>query len=331
MAVTEIVARMYDARGQRPSSPSPSEKGFDEVISDAAKSSENDREVCVRCGGNAHALKPTLVSHKIDDVDSESAKVEATSSEEPVEPAQADISDIKVNSSAAYRFSIYIRTSSDIGSLGSSLAESFKEATLGFIQALHQDADSGINLFDSYLGQASAAAGSGSQQTSSFIDQMLEAADNGLKAVTASMNSASMFSGLNLSMNSALPGTSSADIAGIYLQDAMKNGSINSSGMPIVKSAGQGGLQLIRTEELLTTVPELNPQQQSSPLIKNKILDRFMQMLEGLGSLVSPQQTEVYYSLQFGQLGGASSAPADDSQVLEQMPEAADSTEEVSG
>lgn len=328
MAVTEVIARMYDSRGQKPAAKTPSEKGFDEAIDKAVNNnSVKDREVCVRCGQN-HNLRPVLAADKIPEKTSTTEGVETTQAPETQEaPA---ISEAQVNSSAAYRFSIFIRTTSQISTYASSLAEKFKSATQNFIQALHQDSNSGINLFDNYLGQAANYANTGETQTTSFIEQMLEAADNGLKAVTASMNSSSMLGGLNLSMNSALPGTSAADIAGIYLQDAIKTGSINSSGQATVKSAGQGGLQLIRSEDLVASPPLLNPMQQSSPLIKNRILDRFMQLLEGLAGGFSPQQTEIQFSLQYGQIAGVTANSAPENQVLDKMPEAVEGEEKVS-
>ncbi len=350
MAVTEVVARLYDSRGQRPSQPSPSEKGFDEAIDTAVNNAEKDREVCYRCGhAHAHALRATPVFHKISDTSeavadekvaqSESSgttdSVAAKTSEVAKSEAEEEISEGLVNSSAAYRFSIYIRTTSDIASYGASLMERFQSATEKFISALNQDSASGINLFDSYLGQAATAVENGESKTASFIDQMLQAADNGLKSVTASMNSASALSGLNLSMNSSLPGTSAADIAGIYLQDAIRTGSINSSGVATVKSTGQGSLRLIRTEELLTTspalttTPTLTAAQQSSPQVKNQILDRFLQLIEGLAGIASPQQTEVHFSLQVGRINGASTGS--EAEIIEKMPEVADGVKEVSG
>ncbi len=342
MAVTEVVARLYDSRGQRPSQPSPSEKGFDEAIDAAVNNAEKDREVCYRCG-HAHALRATPVSHKIPDSteadgvekgalpESSGTNISDTvkTSEVAETGPEEDIGEGLVNSSAAYRFSIYIRTTSEIASYGASLIERFQSATEQFISALNQDSSSGINLFDSYLGQAANAVEQGEGKTISFIDQMLQAADNGLKAVTASMNSASALSGLNLSMNSSLPGTSAADIAGIYLQDAIRTGSINSSGAATVKSAGQGSLRLIRTEELLTTSPVLSPAQQSSPLIKNRILDRFLQLLDGLAGIASPQQNEIHFSLQFGGMTGSSTGI--ESETVDKMPEVADDVEKVSG
>ncbi len=322
MTVTPIVARMYDAQGQKLSSPSSSEKGFEEVVNKIAAEGKSDTEVCARCA-HSQNLNPTLVSHKI------SEEVAAGDDEIATDKAEAaTVEPAVARTSAAWRFSIFIRTTSDMSSFGESMLDKFRQATRNFVQALRQDGSSGISVFDRYLQNASDSVGKGLDSGKSFINQMLEAADNGLKAVTATMNSASMMNGFNLSMNSALPGTSSADIAGIYLQEAMKNGSIGGSATTGLKSTKTAQLQLIRTDELLSAPPALSPQQMSSPLVKDQILDQFVQMLDAIiNPMPAMSRSEMFFSFNYVTAAGEKPAAAEPA-VSDKMPEDQSSGEE---
>lgn len=340
MAITTVVARMYDSGGMKLRSGSTSENGFDEAINKAVDEKTNNdvtektknREVCVRCV-HARDLNPTLVSHKISSDDNAAESTAEKSSEVESADGAAEVSEQEVNSSVAYRFSVFIRTSSDISSMGSGLIDKFRQATHGFVKALHADKSYGVNTLDSYLGQAEGAAKQGEVQTMSFVDKMLQAADNGLKAVTASMSSASVMNGFNLSMNSALPGTSAADIAGIYLQDAMQKSSMNGGSSRTSLNPGRGGgLQLIRTESLTsnstsTSAPELvslSPGQEAQPAVRDSIIEKFLGILDeiisGQGNFASPVRSEIHFRMDYAS-SDAKSIDVDSSEkIVEEMP-----------
>lgn len=331
MAVTNVVARMYDAGESKLRTASPSEKGFDEVmnkaVEDDSKAVEktDDREVCVRCV-QARDLNPTLVSHKI----SSDEKEVSPESEKKSVDGTADVSEQDVQTSVAYRFSIFIRTSSDITSFGGALVDKFNEATSGFVKALYADKSYGVNTLDSYLSQASGAASKGESQTLSFVDQMLKAADNGLKAVTASMNSASVLNGFNLSMNSAMPGTNAADIARLYLQDAAEKSATGGSGITNLNPGRSGGLQLIRSEDLLSAPVKLSAADEAKPAVRDSIIEKFMAMLDemrlGINGGVSSVKTEIHFSIAYGNRVAANADAGNSSEnIVETMPETEDS------
>ncbi|MFZ5951267.1 MAG: hypothetical protein ACOYXC_11205 [Candidatus Rifleibacteriota bacterium] len=318
MAISHVTTKLYDGIEAKASKKAPSANGFDVLVNKKVEEKGRDREVCVACVHSHDTVEKASDGEKAVET-SDSAATEGVTQNKPAD--SVEIEENVARSSAAYRFSIFIRTTSDVSSFGQTIADRFVDATRGFVQALHRDSSSGINLFDSYMGSANKAVSKGESQTVSFIDQMMQAADQGLKAVTASMNSASMLGGLNLSMNSALPGTSAADIAGIYLQDAVRTGSISSSGSATVKSVKTSGLQLIRSEDLLTAQPALSSAQQSSPAVKNNILEYFLQMLEGMthshGIGNRPENTEIQLKLEVDGRG----VNLNQSDVIEKMPD----------
>lgn len=323
MPVTQVVARMYDHRYQKPVSASPSEKGFDEAINKAVENDTNEKKVCSACV-QATELNPTLVSHKLGE-DAESASdTSIDAGKNAAEGATVLAGEQEVHSSAAYRFSIFIRTSSQISSFGSTILDRFHQATSQFVKALHGNQSYGISSLDSYLGQAENSVQQGEEQTKSFIDQMLEAADNGLKAVTASMNSAGMLNGLSLSTNSALPGTSAADIAGIYLQEAVRNGSINGAGSATTK-VSTSSLRLIRSEELVEVAPKLTQAQEQIPEVKDRVLEKLLVMIDelvaGLNGQGSSVETEFHFGLAYGGKSMTENVEPNEAEAIEKMPE----------
>jgi hypothetical protein len=216
------------------------------------------------------------------------------------------VSEQEVNGSAAFRFSIFIRTGSQLVTAGNSLLERFQTATRELVGSLQKNDDYGLNLLDGFLAHSQQAVSAGQTESMKLIDEMLQAADNGLKAVNASLDAAGMMNGFNLSMNSALPGTSAADIAGIHLQEAMKSGSLVGGSTQSVTGLSEHrgyGLKLIKSavSSDSTSHLALSPSQESDPAIKNKVLSRFLEIfdsiLPGLNSQNSTGRNEMYFSM----------------------------------
>ncbi|GAB4271434.1 MAG: hypothetical protein Kow0029_09120 [Candidatus Rifleibacteriota bacterium] len=297
MAVTEIIARMYGTGDGKFRQSSSSEKGFDEVLSKTVANGDSDREVCISCG-KVSGISESPIRREV-----ESGNIENISAN-----GDAEVSEQDVQNSTAYRFSIFIRTSSDIAGFGEGLIDRFTRATAQFVSALRNEHNYGINILDGYLEQAQTAVRQGQGQTLNFVDSILQAADKGLKAVTASMSSASLLNGFNLSMSgtSALPGTSAADIAGIYLKDSINGGALNFSGTKSIKSAFGSSLRIIKPEELAPPPVKLAADVENSPSVKSRILDKFLQMLDQMtygNPYLSPDRTGIEFRLAYANAG----------------------------
>ncbi|MGM0599693.1 MAG: hypothetical protein ACQETH_07710 [Candidatus Rifleibacteriota bacterium] len=274
MAVTEVIARLYDSGMQKlEKKAEAADKEFSEVLNELKKS-EQSEDQCKTC---------------TEDVE----KAEGGEANDAIETSGNE----EVASAAGFRFSIFIRTSSSIQSYGDDMMNRFIDATRDFTKALYQQDTQKIDGLDSYLGQAQQAATSGQQQTLDFVDQILSAADNGLKAATNSINAAGMMSGFNLSMNSAMPGTSSADIAGVYLQDAFKNGFPTNNPTTTAKSSD---LKIIKQQTDYDETAELQKISNSNEPGENQILDKFLEMLDEMTSnFEKPASAISEYSFKF--------------------------------
>lgn len=272
MAVSEVIARLYDSGMQKLEKKAEVvESEFSQVFNEVEKSDANQCEIC------AHAA-------------------ETAESGETKEIA-AEVGSQEVVSAAGFRFSMFIRTSSSIQSYGNDLMNKFVDATRNFTRALYQQNTEKVAGLDAYLGQAQQAAASGQRQTMDFVDQMLEAADNGLKMATNSVNAAGMMSGFNLSMNSAMPGTSGADIAGVYLQDALKNGLPTSSA---TRTSNSSGLQIVSQQYDYAQKTELKKVGSAQDQSEVQILDKFLELLDKMTTkLEKPASTISEFGFKF--------------------------------
>lgn len=286
MSAINVVARMYEPSDAAVSNESSTvESGFDQAIQ-AAIDTGNKNTGCIGCA----------------------ATNTATETKEVV--AEPDI-----NRSAAYRFTMFIRVSGDIGGMSQTLADEFRSLTKGFVGELLGEKDAGVGALDSYLGQAETAVNNGLASTKSMVDNMLSAADYGLRSVVSSMTSNSWISNLGGSTASAMTGVSMADIAKIYLQDSVKTLSTSSGAVSAqqLSSAGSvsygGGFQLQKVNGA-TEPLKIVPADADKPLVsetagsnaigsKNKILERFLQLLDDITGAVGGRVTRAEYTVSY--------------------------------
>lgn len=287
MSAINVVARMYDPTSTAVNNEVPSaEKGFDQVIQSAVDTSNKNTE-CPGCAATNAAA--------------ETKEVAAES---------------EINHSAAYRFTMFVRVSGDIGGMSQTLADEFRSLTKGFIGELIAEKDTGVNALDSYLGQAETAVSKGFASTKSLVDDMLNAADYGLKSVIASMTSNSWISSLGGSTSSAMTGTSMADVAKIYLQDSVNSlsnssGTVNSKQSSSAGAVSYGGgfqLQMVGATEPIKIVPADSGSSVGSETTdtnaissKNKILERFLQLLEDITGSVGGKVIKAEYTMSYSE------------------------------
>lgn len=216
MPVNNVIARMYDAGPSKVSTPvADSENGFTETVQTAIADQVVTQDCCCCKNGDAN-IEPVVKTG------AEAGAVAA--------PASIENSEGEVNRSAMFKFTMFIRISSDFGAVQESLVDKFKEATREFVSALRSDDQHDLPVLDSYLNQADASVASGLQSAKAFLDNILSAADNGLKSITNAMTSSSWMSGMNLSSGSGgLTSVSSVDIAKLQLQNALENKSLSAS------------------------------------------------------------------------------------------------------
>ena len=274
MAVSEVIARLYDSGMQKlEKKAEAADNEFSQVLNEM-EDSEKNQKACKNCSQAAENVESGEIE----------AGNEITDSEE-------------IATAAGFRFSIFIRTSSSIQSYGNDLMNKFVDATRNFTRALYQQNTEKISGLDAYLQKAGEVTASGQQQTLDFVDQILSAADNGLKMATNSVNAAGMMSGFNLSMNSAIPGTSAADIAGVYLQDALKNGLPTNS---VTRTTKSSGLEIVSQQAEYERTSEVKTISQTGYQSENRILDKFLEMLDKMTENVEkPASSISEYSFKF--------------------------------
>jgi hypothetical protein len=305
MSVDKMSFKIYDSQGTRPRQKAFAKTGFDEAIKNAVEKSTNENQACC-CNG----LRCTPVTHKIiTDEAGKKTSDEAGADETNANQSQESSGVIKnteneslnsteatevqyIESSVSYSFSIFIRTSSRVMSYGENLLNQFKKATEDFVKSLEQSDKHQVGMLDAYLGQAQSVANQGQSQTLEFIDEILQAADNGLQAVTASLEASGKMNslnglnspgGFNLSMNSAMPGTSAADIAALHLQQASKYTGVNQISKTGLTEKRGYELKLIRGEDIVSEQQKnLNMVDETITSDKSKILHRFLSLLEDM-------------------------------------------------
>ncbi len=294
MAVEKIVARMYDLNPATPKTTQASENGFEEAMKTATEKS--DKEVCSYCA--THAADST--------VDSSSQTSEAAESD-----AASSASDSESNETFAYRFSMFVRVTSSHEQVASGLGSMFHQAARGVVNALKSDESCGCNLIDNFFSKAQAKVDVGINQSQNFLKDIIEAADTGIKSISnamlgnswmSGMASMSGMSGMNLSMNSSMPGTSGSDIAGLYLKEAMN--SMSSYGSSAVGSSatskGSAGLQLISSSQISsskieTAVPEENKTEKIGEK-RLELLDKFLAMMDEFMEKSPPESEKPFFS-----------------------------------
>lgn len=280
----------------------PEKEGFDQVVKTAIEDKSADSG-CVNCGA-------------------------ANVAEDSVADAVETSADSEANRSAMYRFTVFIRVSGDIGGMSQSLVEEFTSLTKGFVSELLAEKDAGVDVLDSYLGQAESSVSKGLDTTRSMVNDMLNAADYGLKSVIASMTSNSWMSSLGGGSASSLTGVSMADIAKIYLQDSINKGAANPASLGS-SSAGAvsygGGYQLSMVKgatEPLKIVPEQSEQKalavsNDSAAISRKesILERFLQLIEDMSGAINGKVVRAGVSISY-----FDNAVSRDKEVVETAP-----------
>lgn len=266
MTVENVIARMYDAGVSKPAD------------STEAKSSD---------GSEAFQQ---VVEEKV-------AVCNCASTDAKISEPAAEAEDKVIEKSAMYRFTAYVRISSDFSSLGSTLLDEFKEATRAFISAVKDSQNSGIPVFDQYLNKAEESAAGGVFAGKSFVDSILAAADNGLKAITASMTGSAWMSGLNMGGGTGMTSASPADIARIHLQNSLGNLSpANASATVSHADYGNGRtLELVNNRSVSLEKVDSSSGVESSAAKaddtvirqRDKLLDRFLQLIDRMDSAFS--------------------------------------------
>ena len=254
MTVTKVVAKIYDHGPNGRKLSKASGNGFNEELAKAS-----DKEVCKQCG-------------QANETEAQAKSSEVNSTEE----AGSDSETVVVESSVSYHFSMFVRLSGDFNQIGEQIANKFHQATSSFVDALKVDESAEFSSLGGYLKMAQNAVMGGEQSSENFFNKMIEAADTGIKAITNTMQSQSWMQGMNLSMNSSMPGTSAADIAQVHLSNAF-------SAMDTQLSSGYTGskdygLQLISSKELVMNSSSTPPV--SSQDNKIQMLEKFMGMVE---------------------------------------------------
>lgn len=295
MAVTNIIARLYDAGTSKTSSQTTAatDSSFAETVQ-AAVDEKTSAEATEKTSVKETATKTCCCCEKTDD-------------------------DTEVNKSAMFRFSMFIRVSSDFGAVQDSMIDKFKEATKSFVESLKKDEKYDLPVLDGYLGKADEAAASGLENARSFLDSILSSADNGLKSISSSLTGSSWMSGLNSSSTSnGFASTSLADIALLQLQNALyttsaaSTGATSSSSAETVTYSSGHKLELVKGPSLATidansggfsggmvsaadssagTTKAATDDSSTSTAsdvsvlsTRDRILDRFLQFLDGLSS-----------------------------------------------
>ena len=283
MSVINVVAKMSDLPVEKAKAGSaPAESGFDQVMQTAISDNTQTaaKTECAACAA-AHAAAGSAAVDKTGEV---------------VEP--------EINKSAMYRFTVFVRVSGDMTSLGQGLAEQFKSATLGFVNALLGEEEQGVEPLDGYLDQAEKSVSAGLESSKSFLDNMLNAADYGLKAITASMTGSSWMSSFGGSTSSsAMPSVSSADIAKLYLQDTLNKGATGSSSSSASAVSYGGGYQLKMvkgaTEPLKIADAGEQAEVPAAVSSKDKILERFLQLIDDISGAVGGRVIKAGYSVSY--------------------------------
>lgn len=272
MTVNNVIARMYDAGVSKVPDDSSSQTAVDNgEFQKAVEEKVNSCNGCCDCEARAVSAK----------TDTEAVKTVENDSDE--------------ERSVMYRFTAYVRISSDFAGLGSNLLEEFKAATKSFISAVKADSSSDIPVLDQYLSQAEKSAGEGVSSGKSFIDSILAAADNGLKAITASMAGSAWMSGLNMTGSSGLTSASPIDIARIHLQNSLNSVSSGSSTADILTADYGNGRQLelvnsrsVSLEKVDADAGQSNKVNDAAVLSRrDKFFDRFLQLIDRMDSAFS--------------------------------------------
>ncbi|MBU1108262.1 MAG: hypothetical protein KKB51_16435 [Candidatus Riflebacteria bacterium] len=284
MSVINVVAKMSDlpvenAKAESTSSGDAFEQVLQTAVNDSAANAANT--TCINCAAATSAPQTT--------------EVEA-------------VTDPEINRSAMYRFTVFVRVSGDMEALSQTLAEEFKSLTKGFVNELLGEKETGVEALDGYLSQAESSVGKGLESSKSLIDSMISAADYGLKATIASMSGSSWMSSLGGSSSSGLTSTSMADIAKIYLQDSVNKGASGSTSTIASNfSAGAvsygGGYQLQMVNG--ATAPlKIASEDSETPEVaalsrKDKILDRFLQLIDDISGAIGGRVIKAGYSVSF--------------------------------
>ena len=321
MAVTDVIAKMYDAEPAKVSSPvTASENGFAETVAVAVENQEKNGE----CGCKSANV----------DSDGKTGEVAAQSS--------ADTQVSEVNHSAMVKFTMFIRVSSSLGAVQEGLIDQFKEATRKFVNALKEDSGNDVPVLDSYLSQADASAAAGLQSSKSFIDSILSAADSGLKMITSQMSGSSWMTGLNTSANTGgFPTVSSVDIAKLQIQNALEANKSQTTGAGKVTYSSGHTLELIKgiadpikvdpkgqasaanavdaaSDKVITT----KDQPAAGTASRHQLFDKFLEFVENFSSglLNKGSITRAAFSISYSSMthSAANKARAD-----EQMPDQA--------
>lgn len=280
MAVSDVIAKMYDAEPAKVNVPvTASENGFAETVATAIENKCENGGCCCKSSDVDSDVKTGVVAA----------------------PSSADTVEGEVTSSAMVKFTMFIRVSSSFGAVQEGLIDQFKEATSKFVKALREGAEHDVPVLDSYLSQANASSVAGLQSSKSFIDSILSEADGGLKSIIAQMSGSSWMSGFNSSGNSSsFPSVSSADIAKLQLQNALETGKSQASSPgkvtyssghtlelikgiadPVKVAANDQSVALVADSDKSTTVTK---QPAAGIASRNQILDKFLEYIENFSS-----------------------------------------------
>lgn len=266
MTVENVIARMYDA-------------GVSKTAYSAEVESSEGSEVFQKA-----------VEEKVADCNCSDADAKTVSS-------VIEAEDKVVEKSAMYRFTAYVRISSDFSSLGATLLDEFKDATRAFVSALKDSRTNGVPVLDQYLNKAEESAAGGALSGKSFIDSILAAADNGLKAITASMTGSAWMSGLNMGSSTGMTSASPADIARIHLQNSLGNFSTGNASTKVARADYGNGRTLELVNSRSASLEKVDSSSDGgSKAVKiddtvlnqrDKLLDRFLQLIDRMDSAFS--------------------------------------------
>ena len=233
MGVKKVVARMYDI-GQKikPQITKHETKDFGDSVSKIV--AENDKTKI-----------PNQVNNKI--------TLDKVSESVPEDSKKPD----SIDSAVSYTFSFFVKVSQKFTNISQNLGEEFKNISESFFHSLQQSPSSSETNINKYLGSAHKAASQEADTAKKFLRSIKSMQHNTLQSMVGGKNVGSLMSGVNLSTNSALPGTTGSDIAKLYLSAAASGPSayggvyqMSGSASPQKLNGSSGKLKLVASSGL---------------------------------------------------------------------------------
>ena len=273
MAVENIVARTYDIGQASIKQTEPKEtKKIQDIIDDLiVMDDEIDNADC-----NCNVEHTSSIKHD------RNISIDGNS--------KSDYDSSIVENAVSFSFSMFMQVSGDFENLGQDLGNQFDKMTSLFMNGLKDLGLGSPHHVDGYLKDAKTAASSGQETAISFIEQMKAKKKTSLTSMVNSQPNQSFMSNINLSTNSALPGTSGSDIAQLYLSAAaegpnsmggvygMSGVGVNSSGI----HRNDYGLELISKSSSSADVEP--PKEQLTQVENSNYMEKFLDLMDSFSN-----------------------------------------------